>query len=52
MPSLLECGRAEIYLYFNSYFGTGFTHPEHAPDIPQFRIVDMFTSVTNPSNKT
>ena len=52
MPSLLECAHAEIYLCFNSYLGRGFTHPEHASDIPQFRIVDMFTSVINPSNKT
>ena len=49
---VLECGRAKIYLYFDSCFGTGFAHPEHAPDIPQFKIVDMFTSATDPSYKT
>ena len=47
--SLRMC--AEIYLYFKAYLGTGFTHPEQAPDIPQFRTVDMFTSVTDPSHK-
>ena len=43
---------AEIYLYFKAYLGASFTHPKHAPDVPQFRIVDMFTSVTDPSHKT
>ena len=48
--SLRMC--AEIYLYFKVYLGRNFTHPENAPDLPQFRIVDMFTSVTDPSHKT
>ena len=29
----------------------GFTCPEHAPDIPQFTIVDMFIIATDPSQK-
>jgi len=32
--------------------GTLFTHPEDAPDIPEFRLVDMFTSVVEPGHKS
>ena len=43
---------ADIYLYLKDYLDLGFTEPEDAPDIPQFRLVDMFTSVTDPGRKS
>ena len=43
---------ADIYLYLKRYLGSSFTVPGDAPDIPQFRLVDMFTSVTDPGHKS
>ena len=37
---------ADLYLYFKSYLGRGFTEPLGAPDLPRFRLVDMFMSCT------
>ena len=37
-----NCGT--LYLYF---LGSGFTEPEDAPDLPQFRLVDMSHSCTD-----
>ena len=37
---------ANLYLYFKSYLGRGFTEPPGAPDFPRFRLVDMFMSCT------
>ena len=37
---------ADLYLYFKSYLGRGFTEPPGAPDLPRFRLVDMFMSCT------
>ena len=42
---------ADIYLYLKSQLGSGFVIPEDAPDIPEFRLVDMFTSLTEHIHK-
>ena len=39
---LVECGR--IYRYLRDSLGRKFTEPVGAPDLPQFRLVDMFHS--------
>lgn len=38
---------SDIYAFFNSYLGRNFTEPSGAPNIPRFRLVDMFTSITD-----
>ena len=43
---------ADIYLYLKDQLGAAFTNPENAPDLPEFRRVDMFTSVTDPAHKS
>ena len=43
---------ADIYLFLKDCLGSGFTYPEDAPDISQFRLVEMFTSVTAPGHKS
>ena len=40
-----ECG--DLYLLFQEKMGEYFTHPIGAPNLPRFRLVDMFTSVTD-----
>ena len=40
-----EC--SDIYLLFRRILGENFTDPLNAPDLPQFRLMDMFTSVTD-----
>ena len=42
---LQEC--ADVYHFFKSNLGTNFTDPVGAPDIPTFRLVDMFLSCTD-----
>ena len=42
---------ADIYMFFRSRLGDYFTEPTDAPDLIEFRLVDMFTSVTDPSHK-
>ena len=37
---------ADIYLFFKGYLGTCFTNPPGAPDLPRFRLVDMYMSCT------
>ena len=37
-----------IYLYFKYGLGRGFTQPIGAPNLPQFRLVDMFSACTRP----
>ncbi len=37
---------AKIFTFLQDQLGSSFTHPEDAPDIPEFRLVDMFTSIT------
>lgn len=43
---------ADIYIFLRGELGTNFTEPVHAPDVPSFRLVDMFTSVTDSWHKT
>ena len=38
---------SNIYLYFQQKMGTSFTNPPNSPNITRFRLVDMFTSVTD-----
>ncbi len=40
-----EC--ADLYLYFKGYLGLYFSDPPGAPDVPKFRLVDMYTSCTD-----
>ena len=52
MPrTLIYCRKfedcADIYILFRSALGKEFTNPPGAPDLPQFRMVDMFTSITD-----
>ena len=44
-----KCG--DIYSYLRHKLGQKFTVPDDAPDIPEFRLVDMFTSVTGSDHK-
>ena len=39
---LHECGK--LYQYFRSFLREGFTEPLGAPDLPQFRLLDMYHS--------
>ena len=41
-----DCG--DLYLHFKDFLGNGFTEPEDAPDLPQFRLVEMYHSCTDP----
>ena len=43
--------RAQLYLLFRLALNREFTEPVGYPDLPQFRMVDMFTSGTHPSMK-
>ena len=43
---------SNIYLFLKDSLRQDFVHPSNAPDIPQFRIVDMFTGVTEPDHKS
>ena len=45
-----EC--SDIYTYFRDFLGKNFTEPPNAVNIPRFRLVDMFTSVTDASIKS
>ena len=47
---LSDCGR--VYLQFKDYLGNCFTSPTDAPDFPEYRIVDMFHSCTEPKVKS
>lgn len=42
---------ADIYLYFLDKLGSSFTEPVGAPNLSRFRLVDMFTSVTDQAVK-
>ena len=42
---LSDCGR--VYLLFRTYLGAYFTYPVNAPDLPQYRVIDMFHSCTD-----
>lgn len=56
MPRMIIYGRtfgicADIFLYFKEVLGENITEPTDAPDLSQFRLVDVFTSVTEQSQK-
>ena len=40
-----DCG--SIYLFFKSFLGNQFTQPQDAPDLPQYRLIDMYHSCTD-----
>ena len=40
-----------IYIYFQRQLGDAFTEFTDAPNLPQFRLVEMFTSVTGTAQK-
>lgn len=42
-----DCGT--LYMMFRQFLGQGFTEPVDAPDLPQFRLVDMYHSSTDPA---
>ena len=39
---------ANLYLYFKNELQGDFTEPPNLPDLPQFRLVDMYMSCTDP----
>ena len=41
-----DCG--DLYMMFRKFLGKDFTEPKDAPDLPQFRLVDMYHSSTDP----
>ena len=43
------CGDA--YIYFQHKLGSSWTYPTGTPDLPRFRLVDMFMSCTDPEVK-
>ena len=43
---------ADVYLFLKGFLGSECTVPEDAPDIPEFQLVDMFTSVTDSGHKS
>jgi len=48
--SFVRCG--EMYLFLKQCLGVSFLNPVDAPDLPQFRLVEMFTSVTQSEHKS
>ncbi len=38
---------ADLYIYFRDELGEAFTEPSKSPDLSKFRLVDMFTAVTD-----
>lgn len=44
-----EC--ANLYMFFKESLKEKFAFPISAPDLPRFRLVDMYTSCTDPSIK-
>ena len=43
---------ADLYAFFQRNLGPHFLSPGDAPNQSQFRVVDMFTSITDPAVKT
>ncbi len=39
-------------MFLQDQLGPSFTNPEDAPDVPEFRLVNMFTSITDANLKT
>ena len=42
---LSDCG--DLYVFFRSFLGKDFSEPQDAPDLPQFRVIDMYHSCTD-----
>lgn len=42
---------SNLYLYFRRYLGIKFTDPPGAPDMPRFRLVDMYIGCTETAVK-
>ena len=42
---------ANVYIYLSQSLGCELTEPIDAPDIPEYRLIDMFTSVTDSDHK-
>ena len=56
MPRMIIYGKsfsvcADIYLFFRAQLGKSITEPTSAPDLSRFRLVDVFTSVTDQQQK-
>ena len=53
--TIIYCRRVEdcatLYTYFKELLKEKFVFPIGAPDLPRFRLVDMYTSCTDPSIK-
>lgn len=43
--------RLQLYYYFKHTLGLGFTEPPGAPDLPKYRLVDMYTHCTHQTVK-
>jgi len=43
---------ADLYMYFREELGEYFTEPPRSPNLSKFRLVDMFTSVTDAEVKS
>lgn len=55
-PRMIIYGRSfdmcsNLYLLFRSKLGEDFTEPKDAPDLSQFRLVDMYTSIIEKEHK-
>ena len=46
-----QCDCGEVYLYMRRRLGQHFTSPMDAPDLPRYRIIDMYHSSTDSSLK-
>ena len=42
---------SSLYLFFKEQLDREFTEPPGAPDLPKYRLIDMFTSCTEPAVK-
>ena len=56
MPRIIIYGKsfsicADIYLFFRAELGESITEPIGAPNLARFRLVDVFTSVTDQHQK-
>ena len=56
MPRMIIYGKsfgvcADIYFFFRAEVGDSITEPLHAPNLARFRLVDVFTSVTDQHQK-
>ena len=53
--TIIYCRRyedcANVYLFFKNSTRLNFTEPPGAPDLPQFRLIDMYMSCTDPEVK-